>query len=88
MTSRRDFLTLGTGALGAMALSPEMMLADDLARKHALGDWLATPLHKPFNEGRARLIESGKWPGEFALLAGRMIRVLESQRRLGDASVV
>ena len=44
MTSRRDFLTLGTGALGAMALSPEMMLADDLARKHALGDWLATAL--------------------------------------------
>ena len=51
-----------------------------------LGDWLATPLHKPFKEGVARLIASGKLPSEFAVLAERMIRVLESQRRLGDGS--
>ncbi len=51
-----------------------------------LGDWLATPLHKPFKEGVARLIASGKLPSEFAVLAERMIRVLQSQRRLGDGS--
>ena len=34
----------------------------------------------------ARLIASGKLPSEFAVLAERMIRVLESQRRLGDGS--
>ena len=51
-----------------------------------LGDWLATPLHKPFKEGVARLIASGKLPSEFAVLAEKMIRVLESQRRLGDGS--
>ena len=51
-----------------------------------LGDWLATPLHKPFKEGEARLIASGKIPGPFAVLAERMIRVLQSQRRLGDGS--
>ena len=51
-----------------------------------LGDWLATPLHKPFKEGEARLIASGKLPSEFAVLAERMIRVLQSQRRLGDGS--
>ncbi|MEJ7637039.1 MAG: hypothetical protein WKF75_03365, partial [Singulisphaera sp.] len=51
-----------------------------------LGDWLATPLHKPFKEGVARLIASGKLPSEFAALAEKMIHVLESQRRLGDGS--
>lgn len=51
-----------------------------------LGDWLATPLHKPFKEGVARLIASGKLPSEFAVLAEKMIHVLESQRRLGDGS--
>ena len=56
------------------------------SRSPSSADWLATPLHKPFKEGVARLIASGKLPSEFAVLAERMIRVLESQRRLGDGS--
>ena len=38
MTKRRDFLTLGTGALGALALSPTLALARDLTRPSALPD--------------------------------------------------
>ena len=44
MTNRRDFLTAGTGALGALALSPGLALAHDGARKETLGDWLRTAL--------------------------------------------
>ena len=45
MTNRRDFLALGTGALGAMALSPGAVLAHDAARKAELAGWLGTALH-------------------------------------------
>src|SRR5688500_4043875 len=44
MKNRRDFLTAGTGALSALALSPALALAHDTARKEALGDWLRAAL--------------------------------------------
>ncbi|HEU4828757.1 MAG TPA: aminotransferase class V-fold PLP-dependent enzyme, partial [Gemmatimonadales bacterium] len=44
MTNRRDFLALGTGACGALALSPGSLFASEAARQAALGEWLRTTL--------------------------------------------